>query len=233
MRKKTMETWTMIVATGLMTGFNLQAPLAMAAKTPSIAEIRRDMKEGDLYQARKKAQKVLEKNQSDPEVQKLMADVIDQEIARHKSVFETHVPEELPQSAKDEETKTWLERAQVLMDLKRYDEAVLAAEKVFSYDPENAAASWLMDQIRGRAVKEGKQELLVRHEMYRSEAKERVRMYLDQAAKSLKAKRWGAARLAVEKTLLLEPQNHRALKMHKYILKSQHQNKTITEEPGS
>lgn len=225
-----MENWTMIVATGLMAGFNaLPAPAAFAAKAPSISEIRKDLNEGDLYQARKKAQKVLERNHEDAEAQKLMADIIDQEIARHKEVFQNNVPEELPKSAKDEETKTWLERGQVLMDLKRYDEAVLATEKVFSYDPGNLAASALMDKIRERAIREGKQELLVRHQMYKSESKERVRMYLDQAAVSIKSKRWGAARLATEKILLLEPDNKRALKMHRFIQSQQKTSNSTAE----
>jgi tetratricopeptide (TPR) repeat protein len=227
-----MENWTLIVATGLMALNGLQIPQALAAKTPSVSEIRRDLNEGDLYQARKKAQKALDKNHDNEEVQKLMADIIDQEIARHKEVFQTNVPEELPKDAKEEETKTWLERARVLMDLKRYDEAVLATEKVFSYDPGNLAASRLMDQIRERAFRDGKQELLVRHQMYKSESKERVRMYLDQAAVSIKSKRWGAARLATEKILLLEPDNKRALKMHKYIQSHQYKPEPVREAAG-
>ncbi len=223
-----METWTMIVATGVMAGFGTFQTPALAAKAPSLKEVRKDLKDGDLYQARKKTQLILENDQDNAEAQKLMADIIDQEIARHKEIFKTNVPEEVPQSDKDEETKTWLERAKVLMDLKRYDEAVLAAEKVFEYDPQNQTASALMDQIRERAVRDGKQELLVRHEMYRDESKERVRMYLDQSRKALKQKRWGAARLAIEKTLLLEPSNRKALRYQKYMEKHKNEKPAIT-----
>ncbi len=207
----------MIVTIGAMTGFGAVQSSVMAAKSPSASEIRRDLEEGDLYTARKKAQKLLENKPGDSEIQKLMAEVIDQEIARHKEIFTNTVPEELPESAKEEETATWIERAKTLLRLKRYDEAALAAEKVFTYDPENQAASRLMDEIRGSAIKEGKQELLVRHQMYQSEAKERVRLYLDQATQFVAEKRWGAARLALEKTLLLDSANKRASKMYESI----------------
>ena len=207
----------MMGVAGYLIGFSVLGFPAAEARMPSISSARKDLQEGDLYQARKKTQTILDKNPADPEVQKLMAEIIDQEIARHKEVFQTTVPEELPYSAKEEETKTWLERGKVLLDLKRYDEAAMAVEKIFTYDPMNEQASRLMDNVREHALKDGKQELLVRHQMYAAEAKDRVALYLQQARESILQKRWGAARMAVDKILLLEPSNKKALKLQRQI----------------
>lgn len=207
-----------LAAAGLMMGFSGFGLESAAAKTPSLSQIQKDLNDGDLYQARKKAQKVLEKNQDNAEAQKLMAEIIDREIARHKEIMTGNAKEELPADTKADEVKTWLERAQALMDLKRYNEAVLAVEKAFSYDPENQKASKLMDEIRTRAMRDGQQELLVRQEIARGEIKDRVETYVEQVKSYIQAGRWGAARMTVDKILLLQPENKQALKLQKKIL---------------
>lgn len=207
-----------MAAAGLVTGFCGFGMTSAVAKTPSLSEIRKDLNEGDLYQARKKTQKVLEKNQDNFEAQKLMAQIIDSEIARHKEIMTGNAKEELPVDARREEIKTWLERAQALMDLKRYNEAVLAVEKALSYDGENVKASKMMDEIKTRAIKDGKQEVLIRQEVARGEIKDRIGNYLAQAKEYIRSGSWGAARMTVEKILLLQPENKQAQKLHKKIL---------------
>lgn len=202
------------------------------AKTPSLSDARADYQEGDLYQARKKTQKILDKNKDDQQAQILMAEIIDQEIARHKEAFASNVPEEIPDSEKEEETKTWLERARTLLDLKRYDEAVMALENVFRYDPHNAAASRMMDEVRGSAVKDGKQELLIRHQMYQEEAKERISKYIEDAKRAFVENRLGEARMAADKILLLEPSNKKALKLKKKIEAKLKADKTTEPKPA-
>ena len=94
-----------------------------------------------------------------------------------------------------------------------YDEALEAAEKVFSFQPENAEASRLVDQIRQAATKDGRAEVLVRNKIAKDENEERVRIYLTQARKALQEGRVGTARLTLDKILLLDPENEEALKM--------------------
>lgn len=207
-----------LMMAGLMMGFSGFGLESAAAKTSNLSQVRKDLNEGDLYQARKKAQKILEKDQTNAEAQKLMAEIIDREIARHKEIMTGSAKEELPADAKEEEVKTWLERAQSLMALKRYNEAVLAVEKAFSYDPENRKASKLMDEIKTRALRDGEQEVLVRQEVARGEIKDRVDVYVEQAQEYIKAGRWGGARMTVDKILLLQPDNKRALKLQKKII---------------
>ncbi len=212
------KTLAVIAAAGLLTGFSGFGLTTVSAKTANLSEIRKDLNEGDLYQARKKAQKVLETKPDDAEAQKLMADIIDREIARHKEIMTGNAKEELPVDVKAEEIKTWLERARALMDLKRYNEAVLAVEKAFSYDAENKKASKLMDEIRIHALQDGQQEVLVRQQMARGEIKDRVANYLDQTQAYIKSGSWGAARMTVDKIILLQPENKKAAKLQKRIL---------------
>lgn len=212
------KTLALIAAAGLLTGFSGFGITPLSAKTAGISEIRKDLNDGDLYQARKKTQKILEKKPDDVEAQKLMADIIDHEIARHKEIMTGSAKEEIPVDEKEEEIKTWLERAKSLMDLKRYNEAVLAVEKAFSYDAENKKASKLMDEIRIHALKDGQQEVLVRQQIARSEITERVANYVGQAESYIHEGSWGAARMTVDKILLLQPENKQAVKLQKKIV---------------
>lgn len=200
---------------GLMLGFSWFRHGSKSSQT--VEEARKDLEDGDLYQARKKIQKLLKKNPSDTEAQRLMAEIIDQEIARHKEVFENNAPEELPRDAKQEEIRTWLERGKTLMELKRYEEALLATERVFAYDPQNMQASRLSDEIRSRAVKAGKQQMLIEREIYKEQVTEKVGSYTKKARFWINQNRWGAAKLAVDKTLLLQPFNKEALQLQKEI----------------
>jgi tetratricopeptide (TPR) repeat protein len=186
---------------------------------PSLKMAEENLQEGELYRARKTTQAVLKRQPSNPEAQALMARIIDREIERHKELFETQVVEEMEDDVKSEEVRTWLERGETLYKLKQYDEAVLATEKVFLYDPDNARASRLIDKIRGAAIKEGKQELTLKREFVRTEIRGRVSDYIEQARRWMAEGKWGAAKLAVEKTLLLEPDHQEAREMQKKIRK--------------
>ena len=117
------------------------------------------------------------------------------------------------------------------MDLKRYNEAVLAVEKAFSYDAENKKASKLMDEIKIHALQDGQQEVLVRQEMARGEITDRVTNYLEQAQAYIKAGSWGAARMTVDKIMLLQPENKKAIKLQKKILS--HNQKTTGVRIGA
>ena len=187
------------------------------ATTASLGEARRYADKGEYYKARKAAELILAKNPNDAEAKKVIAEVIDQEVASHKELFETHVPEELTNDEQSVEVQALIERSHSLLDMGEYDEALVSAEKIFSYDPENAEASRLVDQIKAGAMKEGKAEMLIRNKIAKDEIDERVEIYLDQARKSLGAGRVGTARLALNKILLLQPENEEALKMRSQL----------------
>ena len=110
-----------------------------------------------------------------------------------------------------------IERSRTFLGLREYEEALNAAEKIFSYDPLNSEASALIDEIRQSALKDGKAEVLVRNKMAKDEGDERIGIYLVQARTALAKNRMGEARLTVDKILLLEPENKEALEMRRQI----------------
>ena len=172
---------------------------------------------GELFRARKTVEKFLKKRPVDASAQTLMAQIIDREIVRRKELFDQKTLEEFTPDEKAEEIRTWLERAQALLTVHQYDEAVLAAEKVFLIAPENQEASRLMDEINRRARKEGVKEMRVADEAREGEIQSRLAHYRRQAKKWMGEGKWGAARLAVEKILLLAPEDREALALHQRI----------------
>ena len=210
----------MMTMIGILGTVNGCAMLSSSSFMDSKAELQKAKKyadQGEYYRARKTAKAVLQKDPDNREAKQLMADVINQEVAQYKELFESKVPEELTGDQQSSEVQTLLERSRSLLEIGEYDEAPTAAEKVFSYEPENAEASRLMDQIRKSALKDGQAEVLVRNKMARDESHEKVGGYLLQAREALQAGRVGTARLALDKTLLLDPENEEALKMRRQV----------------
>ena len=75
----------------------------------------------------------------------------------------------------------------------------------------------MIDEIKRSAIREGKQESIILKKMHQEEIGIRIKTYTEQAQKWLAAGQVGAARLAVEKILLLDPENPTALKMYDEI----------------
>ena len=207
----------MIPLTITLTGCSVFGHRSGLQEPASLAEAREMAEAGELYEAKKFTTKFIQQHPTDSEAQELMAQILDKEISRQKEIFETKPIEEFTSQEKSNEIQTWLERAQALLQLKQYDQALLAAEKVFQYDAENAKASRLIDDIRAHAYKEGKKDSLVVSQMVHGEIEERVEQYRKQAEDWIEKGQWGAARLAVEKILLLEPEDRDALKLQEKI----------------
>ena len=186
-----------------------------------LAQARSLLESGELYRARKAAEEVLKRKPTHGDAQQLMARIIDREIARHKEIFQTKTIEEFTPEEKDSEVRTWLERARALSAAGQYEEAILAAEKVFLYDPENQEASGVLDEIKQSAGKQGQKENLLVDAIREGEIQGRLERYRQQARTWVAQGKWGAARLAVEKILLLEPEDPEALKLHQKILSRQ------------
>jgi tetratricopeptide (TPR) repeat protein len=165
------------------------------------------------FEAHQWASEALEMKPGSREAQELMAKVIDQEIANERALNPTQPPEELSPSIKNLQIKTWLERSRSLIQLQEWDQARQAAEQVFRLDPENRESSRLIDEIKDRVRKQGKKEGLFVQDLYQEESDSRIQRYLWQAEGGLAKDRWGAARLAVEKALILDPKNARGRKL--------------------
>lgn len=187
---------------------------AAADRSFVIQESRDSLERGEFFRARQLAGKILQEDPGDFEAQKLMAEILDREIAGQREVLGSKFVEDYSDAERTAEARTWLERAESLLSLGEYEQAVLAAEKVFQYEPGNIRASALMDRIRREAQAEGKAESIWLKKMYAGESTERVNLYLGQARDWIREGRTGAARLAVEKALLLQPENREALKLY-------------------
>jgi len=198
-------------------------PVRVASRDPEtiLANARMALEEDQLYIAKSEVERVLEMRPGSEEAEWLMAEIIDREIVRQMTAEDIKAFEEFSDQDKQDEVRTWLERAQTLSEIKMYDEAVLAAEKVFLFDPDNREASRLIDETKKSAIADGKEQSLVLKKMYQSEIDIRVETYNEQGQIWLAAGRMGAARLAVEKILLLDPENSVALQMHKEIKNNQ------------
>ena len=171
------------------------------------------LQEGKLFEAGDWAQEALTARPKGMEAQKLMAQVYDQQITEDKILSQSKAPEELKPSEKSLQVKTLLERSRSLLEMNLLKEANDTAEEAIQLDPDNLEASRLLDEIKEKAQKLGREESLFLKDLYDEEVTSRMKKYARQAEQSVKEKKWGAARLTVEKMLLLDPKNSDAKKL--------------------
>ncbi len=213
----------------LMMTVMTSAVLAKDAETSpldlEIIESRVYLASGEVTKARSKTEDLMLRYPGNEKVRNLMSEVIDREIAEEK---EPETPSKdasiestpaLSAQQKQIEIDRWLERAKTLASYHQFDQAVLAAEKVFQLDPENVRASRLIDQIQGKALKEGTSDMKAIKKSAKQEAKGRVQQYLAQAREWSESGSFGAARLACDKVLILDPDNDEAQSIKKQIRK--------------
>jgi hypothetical protein len=160
-----------------------------------------------LFEARKWAGEVLADHPGNLQGQRLMAKIIEKETLAEKSVPGEALPEELGAEEKALAVKTWLERSQGFLQVNRLEEALQAAEQVFLLDPGNLEASRLVDEIKNRSREQGKEDSAFLQSLYQEEVERRIMRYTEEAQTSLDSRRFASARLAIEKILLLDPEN--------------------------
>ena len=161
-----------------------------------------------------KSEREAPKEKTNLEIEKKMAKVIEGNMVIEKTaLLEKKLPEELTRQERKLQVKTWLERGQAFLRENQFDEALLAAEQVFRLDPENPEASRLTDEIKGKARSQGREESLFLQDLYQQEVKARIEQYREEAEEHLRTDQLGAARLAIEKILLLEPKDAQAQKL--------------------
>jgi len=187
------------------------------SQTTLLEEAHQNLADDEISLAKEKVREILMADPEDEGATTIMAQIIDYEIARFKETEVSKVIEEYTEREKEDAVKTWMERGQALFDAKQYEQAILATEKVFLYEPENLEASHLIDEIRKKARAEGRGEGMILKRMYQTEIRTRIERYMRQARGWIETDRWGAARLALEKVLLLEPEHREALKLYERV----------------
>lgn len=199
-------------------GKKKEKPLAQAEKYYNSRE---------YYKARCAVQQALKEDPQNPRATKLMADILDKEIERQREHLLPQAIEEMNADDKEVQIKTWLERSRALFNANQYDLALFAAEKVFLYEPDNNTASELIDQIKGKALKEGKADTLFIHKMYKNEIADRLEQYRTQAEDLATQGQFGQAQFTAEKILMLEPEDPKALAILQKVLS--HRDRTRSE----
>lgn len=202
-----------------MTSTVVAAPEAQDKLGLDVIEARIALLAGEVVKARELTEQLMVKHPKNPELHELMSQIIDREIAAEKEPKLKKAPEELPKGEAKLEIERWMERAKTLAAYQQYDQAILAAEKVFQFDPQNAQASRLMDEIQAKALKEGERDLKVLAKSSKLEGEDRSTRYLNQAREWVRTGRLGAARLACDKILILNPTHEEALALKAQIRK--------------
>lgn len=212
-----MNILSLIVLTFLY-GCSLAAhrPKGFADKEISLSSAEEALQNGEYYRARQIVRQVLSGNPRDPEAEKLMAQILDEEIATQKEI-EAPDRDVMNGDERSVQAKVWLERGQSLLQIRQYDQALDAAENVFLYEPESHAASQLIDEIKRDAYREGKSESLYLKREVTDEIRQRIETYRREVQQRINRNEWGGARLAATKILLLLPEDKQALKWYDEI----------------
>ena len=175
------------------------------------------LQDGRLYQAKKLTREFLAENPESVQGQQLMAKILEQEISRQKETFKEKVPEEYESGDSEEQVRTWLERADAFFRRAQYEEAMNAAETVFTFDPQNIKASKLVDAIRAEALNGKIEDKEFLKRMHGDELDERVVRYKAEARRRLNEGRLGAAELSIKKALLISSEDKEANQIYKQI----------------
>ena len=210
----------MIIMTGFLAGCATgpRSFLVSGDREAVLSQAEKFYNSHEYYSARRAVQQVLEKEPQNPRAAKLMADILDKEIERQKENLLPQAIDEMNADDKLDQIKTWLERSRALFDANQYDLALFAAEKVFLYDANNSDASELIDQIKAKALKEGKADTLFIHKMYKNEIADRLEQYRTQAEDLAAQGQLGQAQVTAEKILMLEPEDPKALSILQKVL---------------
>jgi tetratricopeptide (TPR) repeat protein len=209
-----------ILITGILTGCATgpRSSLVSGDRAEVLSKAEKFYNNHEYYNARQATQQVLAEEPQNPLAMKLMADILDKEIERQKEHFLPQAVEEMNADDKQDQIKTWLERSRTLFNANQYDLALFAAEKVFLYDANDSAASELIDQIKAKALKEGKADTLFIHKMYKNEIADRLEQYRTEAEDLAARGQLGQAQFTAEKILMLEPEDPKALSILQKIL---------------
>lgn len=210
----------MMIMTGFLAGCATgpRSSLVSGDREAVLSQAEKFYRNHEYYNAHRTVQQVLAEEPQNPRATKLMADILDKEIERQKEHLLPQAIEEMDADDKQDQIKTWLERSRALFNANQYDLALFAAEKVFLYDAENNTASELIDQIKGKALKEGKADTLFIHKMYKNEIADRLEQYRTQAEELAAQGQLGQAQFTAEKILMLEPEDPKALSILQKVL---------------
>lgn len=189
--------------------------MSESQKNKRIEEAQKHLEQGEFYKAGKLAGRLQEQFPQDAETAALIQEIHNRREARYKQLQDSTA--EMTGRERQDAIKTREEQAQELLRAGRYAEAADAAQAIFALDPQNSAASGILDEISRASRKEAKREQGVLEGVYQDEVTERVEAYRREARSAAEAGQWGRARFAVEKLLILSPADPEANRLYDVI----------------
>ncbi len=185
-------------------------------KNKQMAEVQKRLEAGEFYKASQLAERIHQEFPQDPETTALLQEVSLRQEERYTQL-NTNPVEEMDERERLDALKTSEERAQELFRAGRYAEASDAAQDVFRYDPNSAKASKILDRVGQAARKEAKREEGIMSGVYKDELSGRADAYRQEARRAMDEDQWGRARFAVEKLLILAPNDPEGNRLYAVI----------------
>lgn len=188
-------------------------------KNKQITEANRLVDQGEYYKAAQKASNLLALFPQDPSVKALSTSVESRQAERYRGLRASAMgAPELTIREKADAIQTLNERAEEYYQNEKYDEARETVQEVFQYEPSNAQASRLMDKLGQKEREQAEKQTGMLREVYRDEMTERMEIYRKEAKRMIEEQRFGRARFALEKMLLLDSKDPEANRLYETVL---------------
>lgn len=188
-------------------------------KNKEMAQANKFLAHSEFYKAGQTAARLQSHFPEDPQIRELVTQVEKRQAERYQELKGSlSGMAELSSREKQDVIQTLNERAEEYFQEGKYAEAAETVQEVFQYEPGNGRASKMLDKITGAQGKEVEREGGVLREMYRDEMTERMEMYRLEARRCIDHGRYGKARFALEKMLLLEPNDPEANRLYSMVL---------------
>lgn len=100
---------------------------------------------------------------------------------------------------------------------KNYNLANQTYESVFLLEPNHQVASKRIDRLKKEMLGEGRSEAELVARVYDTELQERIGQYLEHARELTRKGKWGQARFALQKLLLLNPLHEEANRLYREV----------------
>lgn len=188
-------------------------------KNKEMAQANKYLAQSEFYKAGQTASRLQGYFPDDPQIRELVTHVQVRQAKRYKDLRGSlSGMTDMTQREKQDAIQTLNERAEEYLRSGKYAEAAEMAQEVFQYEPGNSRASKMMDKITDAEGKEAEREDGLLRGVYRDEMTERMEVYRREARRAMDNERYGQARFAIEKMLLLEPNDPEANRLYTTVM---------------
>jgi len=217
MNKQAILIIVLIVTSGFIGGN--RKSMSEKEKNKEMAQANKYLTQSEFYKAGQTAERLQGYFPDDPQVRELVTNIEARQAERYRDLKgNLSGLVDMPSRERQDAVQTLNERAEAYFREGKYAEASETAQEVFQYEPGNGRASKLIDKITGAQGKETEREGGLLRDMYRDEMTDRMEVYRREARRAMEEGRYGRARFALEKMLLLEPHDPEANRLYSTAL---------------